>query len=425
MSITQAMANSPPITLRLAEPEDLLQVANLDRLAFAPLKSTETIAQEWYSQGLNLPGQQIFLGVDDQTGASVSCYSQLALNIHHCGKVLPAMGLGGVAVAPERRGQGVAQLMLEHALQMARSQRLPLVMLYPFQPGFYRKLGWAWVGQTRQYRIATRHLPAYCERTGILAYHPDHLARLKAVYQQAAQHENGWLQRPDWHWQKRLKAAPGKECYLYQDAGQILGYVIFHFTHLNPPQNLLAVNIQEWVALTNSAYRGILGFLASLRDQVDTVIWNTYPNDPFPHLLQEQQQDVRLGHPGFDFGLVDPLGEIGSGFMWRLVDLEMACQQRQIRLGLPFELTFEVSDRILGDQTLTLKFSNGQMQLTDTPVANVVKISIEHFTQLFAGVRQAHELVWTGELEFTGNPDRLSALDASWQTAAPFCWDFF
>jgi predicted acetyltransferase len=418
------MFDIPGITLRAATADDLDQIVQLDRLAFAPTKTNATIAQDWYSEGLNLPGRQLWLAVEEHTGVGVACYCQIDLEINFLGKILPALGIAGVAVAPHRRGQQLARLMLEQALATAQSRHFPLTMLYPFQHGFYRQLGWAWVSQTHQYRVSTRHLPLYAERSGIIPYHPQHELALKATYQQAARQHNGWLQRSDQKWRDYLKF-DDDECYLYQADGQILGYVFGKFTYLDGPQKLLAVNVLEWVALNNAAYRGILGFLASLRDQVATVIWNTDPTDPLPHLLQEQRCDPRLAEASFDFGLVHRLGAIGGGFMWRLVDLAVALPLRPIAPGSPFTVTWQISDDSLGDRILTVEFAQGRMQIVDQPVPAVLKISIAHLTVLFAGTRTATDLARTGEIEFTGDQAILLALDQAWQTTAPFCWDFF
>ncbi len=125
--------------------------------------------------------------------------------------------------------------MLEHALEEGRSQQIPLMMLYPFQHGFYRRLGWAWTGQTYQYRISARHLPTYSERVNVIPYNPDqHQQSLQAIYQKAAQHHNGWLKRRDWQWQDYLKPSKGREIYAYIEAGEVLGYVILRFAYLNP-----------------------------------------------------------------------------------------------------------------------------------------------------------------------------------------------
>ncbi|QZZ19257.1 GNAT family N-acetyltransferase [Leptothermofonsia sichuanensis E412] len=418
------MAEFPKFTVRSAQDSDLTQVVNLDRLSFAPLSSDEEIKQEWFADGISLPGRKFFLAIETETGEGVGGYAQLDLRIWFEQQAFPAMGIAAVAVAPHRRGQRIARLMLEHALTMGQEQNLPLIALYPFQHGFYRKLGWAWVEQMHQYRVSARYIPGFRERSQIFPYHPDHQSSLQSVYDQAASHHNGWFQRQSWQWESRLKPAKGREIYCYGHGTELTGYVILQFTHL-PSQVALSVVVQEWVALSAEAYRGILGFLASLRDQVSTIVWNTYPADPFPHLLQEQRQDPGLASTSFEFGLVHPFGAIGGGFMWRLVDLKQAFALRPIRSGESFALTFQVTDPVLGNRAIAAEFSNQRMTSLKQPTSTVIYTSIAHLTELFCGVRRATDLLWTGEIEYEGELTLLSQLDRAWQAEPPFCWDFF
>lgn len=424
---------TPTFSLRPVQDQDLTQVVSLDRLSFAPLSSDAEIEQQWFKEGLKLPDRHFFLAVETATGEGVGCYGQLDLEFWLAGEKLPLMGIAAVAVAPHRRGQRVAGLMLDHAVKMAQEQNFPLIMLYPFQHGFYRKLGWAWVGQTQQYRVAATYLPTYPERSQICPYQPDqHGSEVPRVYQLAAQQHQGWLQRRDWQWQSRLKPT-GQELYVYLEAGNLLGYVIFRFALLDPPQNSLTAIVQEWVALTPAAYRGIIGFLGSLRDQVATIIWNTYPGDPFPHLLKEQRRSPVLRQEPFEFGLTHRFGEIGGGFMWRLVDLERAISNRPIQPVPPFLLTFEVQDPILGASQITVSFVDRQMHLVPEQASLSVKLSIEQLTLLFAGVRRSTDLLWLGEIAVQANNPTVEAdillllthLDTAWTLPAPFCWDFF
>ncbi len=420
------MKSLPGITLRPAENNDLSQVANLDRLAFAPLQATEVVEREWYEGSIDLPGRQIFVTVEDATELICGSYTQFDLELFFEGQEFPVMGIGGVAVALHRRGQKLARLMLEHAVESAKSRQVPLMMLYPFQHGFYRQLGWAWVEQVLQYRVAVAQLPAYPERSRILPFHPSHHSQaLPQVYRQSALQHNGWLQRQDRHWQRRLKPQAGREIYVYVEAEKVLGYLIFQFGVGEPQPGQTSVKVQEWVALTPTAYRGILGFLSSLRDQVTTVIWNTDAADPFPHLLKEQWRDRAIANPPFEFGLVHRFGETGGGFMWRLVDLVAAFELRPIQPGEAFALTFQVTDPILEAQTITIEFAEGQMICMKQQASTRLKISIEHLTALFSGMRRSQDLWWTGEIELEGDREVLHQLDAAWQAAPPFCWDFF
>lgn len=417
------MLQLPGITLRPAQESDLPQIVRLERLAFDPLRSAADLQQQWFGRGVNLPGRQLFLAEEEATGREAGCYTQLSLSLFFRGQEFPMLGIAGVAVAPEWRGQRIAQLLLEHAVHMGRQQKVPLSMLYPFQHGFYRKLGWAWVGQQHQYRVQTRHLPLSPERSQVVAYDADrHQAMLKQAYEQMARNRNGWLNRQEPRWQWRLQADPGRELFCYLEADRLLGYLILQYLQQDAG---MVIAVQEWVALTPAAYRGLLGFLAALRDQVAVVIWNTCPEDPFPYLLREQQQAPQVGQTSSLFGLNHRFGQIAGSFMWRLIDLEAAFRLRSNQLTAPFQLTFQVADPILGNQTLPVQFADGQMQMAPSPTATVLHTSIDHLTELFCGLRRATDLVWTGEVTLEGDPQLLTLLDQAWQTPPPFCWDFF
>ncbi len=416
------MSASHLISLRLAKPDELGIVANLERLAFAPHRSDYEIEKDWFGGQVQLPGQSQFLAVDVQ-GQPVGCYSQLDLGIWLEKQLIPTLGLGGVAVAPHRRGQGVARHMLEHALKTALQQNVPLAMLYPFQQGFYRALGWAWVGETRQYRVATRDLPEFAESQQVVPFDPEaHQLGVQQLYEQGAILQNGWLQRRDWQWKSFFKPTAGQEIYCYVDAGKVLGYGMGQFTEIN---GQWAIAIREWVALTPAAYRGILGCWAGWRDQISTVIWNTYATDPFPHLLREQRRTPHLPTEPFGFGLTQNFGAIGSGFMWRLVDLHRALELRPIQPVVAFALTFVVQDAVLGNQTLSVAFEEGRMRILDQATDTVITLSVEQLTLVWSGVRRMTELVAMGSVDVLGDRTRLSLLDAAWQAKPPFCWDFF
>ncbi len=420
------MPSPSSLTLRPVKDSDLPELVNLDRLAFAPLQSNEVIQQQWYNSTVNLPGRKLFLAVEDETSMGVGTYAQLALATFLEGQEFPIMGIAAVAVAPHRRGQRVARLMLEHALKEAKEQQTPIMSLYPFQHGFYRRLGWALVEQVHQYRVSTRQLPLYEERSQILPCNLDQrISALKEVYLQAALQHNGWLKRQDWQWQSWLKPVAGREVYMYQESGQILGYVVMQFAVLDPPKHVQAVIVQEWVALTVSAYRGILGFLASLRDQVSTIVWTTFPADPFPYLLNEQRRNSDLLNSPFEFGLVHRFGETGGGFRWRLTDIAAALRLRPIQSGDPFAVTFQINDPIFGQQLIGVEFRGTGMQPLQELPRTILKLSIEHLTQLFCGTRRSRDLQWTGELEVEGDINLLAHLDRAWQSEPPFCWDFF
>jgi len=417
------MRSDSEIHVRAAQSDDLAAIVRLDRLAFAPQRTDAEIQTEWFGEGLDAPNRRFFVAAERVADRPIGAYVQLDLSLRLTQVECPLIGIAAVSVAPHYRGRGVAQQMLEHALETGRSQHCPLMMLYPFQHGFYRKLGWAWVGQTMQYRVAARHLPSYPERAKIQPYDPaTHAESLYAVYDSAAIAQNGWLKRSPRHWEQRLRVRAGQEVYCYVEDEVVEGYVIFQFATVG---GQLSALVQEWVAVTPTAYRGILGFLSHLRDQVAVVIWNTYRDDPFPHLLKEQRSAESLQPASFEFGLTHSFGQVGGGFMWRLVDVGAAFERRSLQPHTPFAVMFQIQDAVLGNQSIALEFAEGKAHQASTSPQTTITLSIEHLTELFAGFRSAQNLTWLGEIEVEGDRAILAQLDAALATVAPFCWDFF
>jgi predicted acetyltransferase len=63
-----------------------------------------------------------------------------------CGRSLPLAGIGGVAVAREHRGRGVARLLMLGILERAAGQGYPFSALYPTTLPLYRSCGWEIAG---------------------------------------------------------------------------------------------------------------------------------------------------------------------------------------------------------------------------------------------------------------------------------------
>ncbi|MBD2326840.1 GNAT family N-acetyltransferase [Alkalinema sp. FACHB-956] len=418
-----------PFSLRLAEDADLPTIARLSRFAFVPTQSDQQVQEGWFSQGVQLPDRRRWVVTEAQTDRVVATYAELELQIACLGSVIPAIGLGGVAVAPECRGQSIAHWMLTQAIHQAQAQQVPLLMLYPFQHGFYRSLGWGWVGQVYQYPIAPQHLPKYPRSGTVQPITPRERPAVQALYQQVALQNNGWLLRSDLQWEAWFQPLPGQDFWGYWEGETLLGYVLLGVEQQAIYGTKAIAVVREWVAVNPAGYRGILAFLRSLRDQFSLLIWHTHSADPFPHLLQQQDRVLPQGHDRTLLRFSHRLGEIGSSFMWRLVDCQAALTSRPVQPTAPFSLALQVQDAILGNSQWWVDCADGRM--TCTPLRSraaapaILTLSIEHLSVLFAGTRTVEDLLWTEEVQWQGDRTILTHLTQAWQGPPPFCWDFF
>lgn len=71
------------------------------------------------------------------------------------GAPVPACGVAGVAVAPDARGGGLAQLVLNRLLGEARASGAAIATLFRTAPALYRRLGFEHVGTLNWYTTPT------------------------------------------------------------------------------------------------------------------------------------------------------------------------------------------------------------------------------------------------------------------------------
>ncbi len=406
------------LTIRPARFEERDALARLSHLAFAPSKPFAEIRERYKRDDQIVPTTT----VAEEDGRLYGKYALLDYQCFLAGKSLPIAGIAGVAVAPEGRGRGVATGLMHHALKAMQQQVYPLSMLYGYRHGFYRRLGWACVGAVYRYRVSTRDLPRFSEAREVVPLDPvaDREA-IEQLYAREAPTHNGWLVREEHHWRDYFEEEHYK-LFGYWVGRTLEGYLVMCYEPEPASSEIAHIAVREWVACSGRAYRGLLGFLAAQRDQVDAVTWDSDAHDPLPKLLQEQRgahdRTIRT-FLGSGFGVIH------SSFMWRIVDLDAAFNGRPIQSTANFSINLEVHDPVLGIVRRTLGVEDHQLHLDAQSARTTVKLSVERLTQLWCGYWNAQDAHRCAQLEVEGDPAPLALLDQAWQTAPPFCWDFF
>jgi len=142
---------------------------------------------------------------------------------------------------------------------------------------------------------------------------------------------------------------------VYEEAGQALGYVVFHHgpglvRHGAGPNNLM--RIQDFFALAPNATRALWRAMASY-DAVGEITWNNAgPDDPLPHMLVEP----RMLNPA-----------VRDGIMARLVSVDRALELRPYPTDT--EVTFRLADDFCpwntGEWSLSTGGEGGSMRRAD------------------------------------------------------------
>ncbi|AKJ06801.1 putative acetyltransferase [Archangium gephyra] len=300
------------------------------------------------------------------------------------GRRVPMVGIGGVGVAPERRGQGTATRLMRTALRELRSQGAPLVSLYPATQPLYRRVGFEQSGSRFEIR-AQLHGLDFQERT--LALRPvgeADLPALREVYRRHAQRQQGWIDRTGYTW-SRVTHPKGETAYGYLVEGSagIEGYVFL--TRRVVSQGMWQeLNLTDLVALTPAAGRRLLSFLGDHRSMAQEMVWRGGPADPLLFLLREQTYEVKhLLH-----------------WMLRLLDVPAALQARGYPAGLSGALHLEVDDELFPENRgrFVLEVENGEAEVRPGGDGDM-KLHVRALAPLYSGFLSPAALLSTGALE--------------------------
>jgi predicted acetyltransferase len=195
-----------------------------------------------------------------------------AVDLHHeqwwGGRLVPASGIAGVAVAPEHRGRGAGRSVLTAALAHARERGAAVATLFCTRADVYRALGFEACGVLRHATLPADALPRRPVPTGVIvrAGTGADMSSLRAVYDAVARVGNGYLSRrgdlfPDPDGAALPEGLSGFT--LAQDAasGEVIGYLSYVRGEGYRDQAVLVV--PDLLATSQEAAAALLSVLAT------------------------------------------------------------------------------------------------------------------------------------------------------------------
>jgi predicted acetyltransferase len=213
------------------------------------------------------------LGAFDARGRLVGKATDLGHEQWWGGRRVPTADVGGVAVAAEARGAGVARLLLTRLLERAHEKGAAISALYPTVSAPYRSLGWEVAGVLRQVDLDTAALSRDVPSSVRLVHgEPGDLPVLRDLYTAVAQAHDGLLtrtggaydQHPTGPWPD---GADGLT--LVEQEGRVTGALLYERGRGYGPDGRLTV--QELLATTAEAARALAAVLGGWMSVVQTV----------------------------------------------------------------------------------------------------------------------------------------------------------
>jgi predicted acetyltransferase len=332
-------ARHAPIRFRPARRTDVERLAELGARIWR-VSSVEK-RREFYTEHPRFGLRDVRVAeLDGQVVGSLVLYP---LEVWIRGQKIPLTGIGSVCVSPEHRRRGVADVMMRSTLRELRQRGRALSGLYAWRGSYYTKFGYGVAEYVHQLAVSPSNLPVSDEsrwvRRSMLPDRPG----VQALYDRIAQQGHFAAHRSLEWWTQRLWTYPG-DWIVYEGRrrGQIEGYLYYEVDHSNGPFKL-DIALTEFVAATPAAHRGLVGYLASLADQVHEIQYVAPPDNGWLQLMRSAQ-NLR---PGADISVYSDTGNVANGMMLRVTDVKLGLEAFPVRTSARGEVALEISDPVV------------------------------------------------------------------------------
>lgn len=313
------------------------------------------------------------------------------LNDFECninGKFQRIFGIGMVAVHLLHKKEKVAFHLLTHFHELARKEKVSIVSLYPFNPSFYRKMGYGF-GPTRyEFKFKPEALIVDGKKGLVEFLSPNDEESIVQLYDDYANDHHGMMKRT---WAERQQIKNAKTHYVgVKENGRLIGALAFtlepvkdsHFLH----QHMI---VYEWIWTKPDGYKQLASWLHSQQDQVDRIVYRT--NDKsFVHALSNPSNDSNHLIPS----VYHEVATTGSGLMYRLTNIiDFVFEMNFQNLRRPEEYTkllIEIEDTFLTEQhgLYEIIYNGDFWSATKLPDSNEdvnIKISIQDISSWWMG----------------------------------------
>ena len=118
---------------------------------------------------------------------------------------VPVGGIGMVAVDLLHKKEHVARDLVTFFLDHYRTRGMPLGLLYPFRPDFYKQMGFGYGTKMSEYRVRPSDLPAYGSKDHLVNLGPEDSELLLDYYNRYQMRTHGMLRRTTFEIARKLR----------------------------------------------------------------------------------------------------------------------------------------------------------------------------------------------------------------------------
>jgi predicted acetyltransferase len=191
--------------------------------------------------------------------------------------------------------------------------------------------------------VPPSHLPASDEARRVRRLRTPDRPLVQELYERHARERGHFAlaRRPEW-WERRLWGYEGEWIVYERSRGRIDGYLHAQVDSGDGPWKLV-ITVNEYVAHTPDAHRGLAGYLNGLRDQAVEVVISTPADAPW----LAQFADAANLRGDLKLSVVRTSGHVGYGALLRVLDVKAALEAMPVAPYARGEVVIEVTDDVL------------------------------------------------------------------------------
>lgn len=358
--------------------------------------------------------------VRNAAGDPEACLLRVPQGHFFGGRSVPALGIAGVAVAPEARGRGLARELMRASMLEAAEEGWALSSLYASTQSLYRQVGFEQAGV----RCGLKMRASNCrmgddgggdwrkiEARALTEADED---AVRACHRVFAERFDGLLDRGPYCWKRvwNLRNEPYTGFGFFGAGGSMEGYV-----YLNQRRNAATghhdILTTDVVFTTARAGRAIIRFFGGFATTADEVFISAGPSHPLLALLDQQAFTL----------------EVQNVWMLRVVDARKAFEARGWAPGLRAEAALEVADALLpgnaGVWRLRIEDGRASVEHAMAPRAGepTLRMTERGLAALYSGQFSARRAAMAGLVE--GDGPALAAAERAFPGGAPWMVEMF
>ncbi|WP_163101992.1 GNAT family N-acetyltransferase [Peribacillus alkalitolerans] len=338
------------------------------------------------------------------------------------GNLIDAGGVGQVAVDFLHKKEKVAKDLISYFIDFFKERRTPIVMLYPFRPDFYKKMGFGYGMKKNQYYIEPSSFPKTSIKKELVFLDHSHKESIKDCYNSIAKSRHGMIINSDYEIEKLFKNPNNKLIGLMED-GRLKGYILFSFKKVKDDHFLLNdLLVHHMVYKSPEVLAQFCNFFNSQADQIHRISLHTQDEG-----LEFMLEDPRNGTNNLIPSVFHETNTAGVGLMYKILDVEKILTATP-RLGISCKFNVVLHDSFHSPepQKFMIHSQDGKISIEEyRDHEDRIELDISDFSSLIMGVVDARTLYRFGKLTIT-NTNLLNILNEIFNVhEKPVCTTLF